>query len=228
MAGPRDEQRLAGRILSRALAAAAAEVRAGSSAQRVDVVVRRTIGESGGELIFRESGGADEVLIRVNEARVGAEQRLQNGDLVSIDAGCRFEGWCADAARTWRVSESGPSGCRLVDGASRMLQRVADVLATGGGWLAADEIVAAAGRESGAVFRADLSGHGIGRELHEDPILAGEVPPEAFRDGRAMAVELVVWGRSDGSRGPGRASEAVRFEETIWVSETGAEVLTCG
>lgn len=224
--GPRDEQRQAGRILSRALATAAQSIAAGRQALQIGVAARRVIEELGGLPVFRDAGGPDDALIRVNESCINSDQQLRLGDLLSIDVGCRFGGWCADATRTWRVMATGAGRCSLVEHARGTLQRVIDLLGRGDGWQAALETVSGRVSLFGEVRWAELSGHGIGRELHEDPVLSGDMPLAVLRTGRAVAVELVVWGSAGRTDRFRTQAGAARFEETLWLGETGGKILT--
>lgn len=118
--------------------------------------------------------------------------RLREGDLLSIDAGAIFEGYHADAAFTVAVGDVGAEARRLVDateeamwagiGAVRPGARLGDVGAA----------VAAVGDREGYGIVRQYVGHGIGREMHEEPQVPNVgVPGKGMRlrVGMALCVE---------------------------------------
>lgn len=123
---------------------------------------------------------------------IPGEYRLRDGDLLSIDAGAIFEGYHADAAFTVAVGDVSPEARRLVDateeamwagiGAVRPGARLGDVGAA----------VAAVGDREGYGIVRQYVGHGIGREMHEEPQVPNVgVPGKGMRlrVGMALCVE---------------------------------------
>lgn len=191
--------------------------------------VSRGITELGGELVFREAGGFEDVEVLVNGIPIhaGSRRRLEHHDLVTIDAGCRYGGWCADAGRTWRVSENGIADDPILAEARQALKQVIEKLGQDGNWLEASEVARGWIRGVGKNCQAELTGHGVGRELHEDPILAGASAVRVVNRGRSLAVELSAWSEAGRASEVGHGTECIRFEETIWLSPGGGEILTC-
>jgi methionyl aminopeptidase len=164
-------------------------------------------------------------------------QRLEEGDLVSIDCGAVVDGWHGDAAFTAGVGQLDPLAERLVEVAEQALaagmaamvpgNRVGDI------GVAIGSVIEGAGY---AVVR-DYTGHGIGRAMHEAPDVPNHGP--AGRGGRlaagqTLAVEPMVcegsadWAllddgwtvtTTDGGR-------AAHVEHTIAVTRDGPEILT--
>ena len=162
---------------------------------------------------------------------------LRAGDIVSVDAGVRLDGWYADAARTFAVGE--------VDGeTARLLAVTRAALAAGieharpGARLGdiGHAIQTIAEREGFGVVR-DLVGHGIGRDPHEEPQVPNYGRPGRgvrLQEGMVLAIEPMVnaggiavrtltdrWTvvSADGSR-------SAHFEETVAVMADGPAVLT--
>jgi methionyl aminopeptidase len=162
---------------------------------------------------------------------------LREGDIISIDAGVRLDGWYADAAVTRAVGEIDAESARLLDVTRNALEagiaratprhRLGDVGA------AVQQVAEAAGF---SVVR-DLVGHGLGRGPHEEP----QVPNFGtagrgirLREGMVIAIEPMVnaggpdvrtladkWTvvTADGSR-------SAHFEHTVAITAAGPRVLT--
>jgi methionyl aminopeptidase len=166
-----------------------------------------------------------------------AHRRLKEGDIVGLDLGAIVDGYHADAAITLPVGEVTPEVQRLLDVTRESLElaiaqaragnRLGDVSVT------VQRHVEAAGF---GVVRAFV-GHGIGRELHEDPQIPNFGEPgkgPVLRPGMVLAIEPMVtmghWGvrvladrwtavTEDGSL-------AAHFEHTVAITESGPDVLT--
>lgn len=226
--GPSDAQRQAGASLAVALRLAEHEIRFGAAVSLLTATVGRAIAAFGGEPVLREAGGCEDAVILVNGVRgdASSQQRLGRQDLVTIDAGCRYGGWCADAGRTWRVKDNGIGNDLLLIRARQALQLGIGKLGQDGNWLEAVEVSRGWIRGLGKEYRAELTGHGVGRELHQDPVLTGESAVRLARFGRCLAVELSVWRETGRTGEESRRCECIQFEETIWLEPAGVEILT--
>jgi len=162
---------------------------------------------------------------------------LKNGDIISIDVGVKLEGWCSDAARTFPVGEVAPDTQRLLDVTRRSLEEA--VRATVAGGHVGDIGNAVESVVAGSRFHIirDLVGHGIGKELHEEPQVPnlGRAGTGAeLRPGMVLAIEPMIavgtprirtlsdrWTMvtADGSM-------SAHFEHTVAVTEHGPRVLT--
>ncbi|HUG92443.1 MAG TPA: type I methionyl aminopeptidase [Planctomycetaceae bacterium] len=172
---------------------------------------------------------------------VPGPRRLRAGDLVSIDTACRLDGWCADAAWTWAVGETAPDNRRLLEVGQAALEVAVAGCRRYGCWSEVAAAVEAFVVREGCALVEGLAGHGIGRELYEDP----QVPsaPTAnlrgsdFRlePGLVLAIEPTVTngcGRlrpaRDGGWGLVTADgrPAVHFEHTVAITTGGPVILT--
>jgi methionyl aminopeptidase len=162
---------------------------------------------------------------------------LQEGDIVSVDAGVKLGGWFADAARTFPVGT-------VDERTARLLQVTRDALAAGieqaraGNRLgdighAIQEVAEAAGF---GVVR-DLVGHGIGREPHEEPQVPNYGRPGRglrLQAGLVLAIEPMVNAGEIGVRTladrwtvvSADGSRSAHFEQTVAITEAGPIVLT--
>lgn len=108
----------------------------------------------------------------LNEAVVHGipnDEPLVEGDILSLDTGCRLGGWCGDAAYTYKVGEVSAPVQRLLDCTQAVLDLAFDLLHTKTRW---SQIASTMGRyvkDHGYTSVENFVGHGIGRSMHEDP-----------------------------------------------------------
>jgi methionyl aminopeptidase len=166
-----------------------------------------------------------------------AQRALQEGDILSIDAGVKLDGWFADAAVSHPVGQIDAAGRRLLDTTREALD-AGTAQAVPGRFLgdvgyAVQSVAEASGF---SVVRA-LVGHGIGREPHEEP----QVPNYGRRGrgielkaGMVLAIEPMV---NEGVPGVRTLDDkwtvvtldrkrSAHFEHTVAVTESGPRVLT--
>ena len=180
--------------------------------------------------------------ISINEEVVHgipSERRLREGDIVSVDVGVRRDGWCADSAYTFPVGEVGPEASRLLRttrdalrasvAAARPKNRVGDIGAA----------VVRAVRGTGFGIVRDLVGHGIGREIHEEPQVANVGRPgrgAPLAAGMVLAIEPMLSAGSERIRTRSDkwtvatfdGALSAHFEHTVAVTREGPVVLTAG
>ncbi len=187
-------------IVGKCLLMLAREVRAGVSTLALDRLAEKFIRDEGGEPAFKGYRGFPaSICSSINEEVVhgipSAKRILREGDIVSLDIGVRRNGFYGDAAWTYPVGEVAPLAMKLMEATQRALEmgieqarpgnRVSDISAA---------IEREATRDGFRVVRA-LVGHGIGRELHEEPQVPnygrpGEGPK--LREGMVLAIEPMV------------------------------------
>ncbi|WP_324717005.1 type I methionyl aminopeptidase [Carboxydochorda subterranea] len=233
--------REAGRVVARVLLEIEKRVRPGVTTGELDRFAEEFIRAAGGEPSFKGYRGYPaSICTSVNEEVVHgipSGRRLEEGDIVSVDVGVLLDGFHGDAARTFAVGEVDPRTRRLLEVTERALEagiataregnRISDI------GHAVQRVVEGAGF---SVVR-DFVGHGIGRQMHEDPQVPNfGVPgrgPRLLR-GMTIAIEPMVnagapdvtiledhWTAVtvDGSR-------SAHFEHTVAISEDGPVILT--
>jgi methionyl aminopeptidase len=240
--------REAGQIVAAALDAARRRAGVGVTLRELDEVAAAVITARGAQPLFLNyhprwapSPFPGVICASVNDVVVHgipSDRRLADGDLVSIDCGARFDGWCGDAAISFVVGEPDPRDLELIDATERALEAGIAAVRPGNTMGDVGAAISAVVRGAGYGLLADHGGHGIGRRMHEDP----SVPNEG-RAGRGMRLEpglvlalepmLVAGGRDeyrldeDGwavlTRDGSRAAHA---EHTVAVTATGPRVLT--
>jgi methionyl aminopeptidase len=123
------------------------------------------------------------------------ERYIKEGDLVKIDVGVRYRGYIADAARTYAAGDITPEARHLctvteqalLDGvcAAKAHNRISDISR------AVQTIV----EKNGYSVVRELTGHGVGKNLHEEPVIPNYVcngPDVEIRPGMALAIEPMV------------------------------------
>jgi len=220
----------------------AREVRAGVSTLELDRKAEEYIRAQGGEPAFLGYRGYPaSICASINEEVVhgipSAKRILKDGDVVSLDIGVKKAGYFGDASRTFPVGEVSGAARRLLDVTERSLDAGIEQARPGG---RVSDISAAiereVKREGFSVVRA-LVGHGVGRELHEEPQVPnygrpGEGP--RLRAGMVLAIEpMVNLGGADVITLADRWTVvtadrqlSAHFEHTVAIREGGPEVLS--
>ena len=233
--------RRAGHIVAMALRRIGEALRPGVTTGELNQVADLTIRSFGATPAFLNYRGYPATAcISLNEEVVHGipgPRTVRPGDLVSVDLGAIVEGWYADAAFTYpvgevsalaeRLMEAGQGGLEAGIAAARAGNRVRDI-----GAAIFDYV-----RARGFTVVRDLSGHGIGRRLHEEP----HVPnyPEkggtlVLEPGMTLAIEPMVNAGGaevrlleDGWTFVTRdVSLSVHYEHTVLIREDGPEILT--
>ncbi|MBI2466395.1 MAG: type I methionyl aminopeptidase [Candidatus Rokubacteria bacterium] len=234
--------REAGRVVVAAQRLCRELSRPGVSTLEIDQEVEGLIRKAGARPAFKGYRGFPAtVCASINEEVVhgipAAHRRLKEGDIVGLDLGAVVEGYYADAAFTLAIGEIPPEVQRLLDVTRESLElaiqqgrpgnRLGDVSA------AVQRRVEAAGF---GVVRAFV-GHGIGRELHEDPQVPNFGEPgkgPLLRAGMVLAIEpMVTMGHWEVRVLADRwtavtedGSLAAHFEHTVAITADGPDVLT--
>lgn len=164
------------------------------------------------------------------------EYALKSGDLLSVDMGITYEGMITDAAFTVPIGKVGPKAKQLMAATRRALEEAIKIAKPGRtlgdiGWVVERQ----AGRDGFKVLRG-LTGHGVGYELHEDPVIFnfGEKGSGMkLKEGMVLAIEPMlslstndIVQNDDESYSSVDGSLTAHFEHTIVITSKGNEVLT--
>lgn len=178
----------AGNILKKVFSVVKPMIHEGVTTEALDLAAEKVILENGGEPAFKGYRGFPKTAcISLNEAVVHGipdARRLKEGDLVSFDVGVKWNGFFADAARTWPVGVIDPKKKALIGAAKDSLDVA--LAAYKEGWRIGDisEAIQRYVEERGFQLVRDYAGHGIGRQLHEDPQV-----PNYGKAGRGAKIE---------------------------------------
>ena len=234
--------REAGRILAKTHEELAKNLRPGMSTWDIDHMGEEIIRSYGCIPSFKNYNGYPaSICVSVNDEVVHGiphkEHFLDEGDIVSLDAGVIYKGYHSDAARTHAVGEISPEAQKLID-VTRQSFFEGIKMAKAGNHLY--DISAAIGNYAesfGYGVVRDLVGHGIGSHLHEDP----EIPNFArkrkgilLQPGMTLAIEPmitegsyeVVWLDDDWTVMTEDGGWAAHYENTILITEGEPEILS--
>lgn len=233
--------RQAGKATAAVLKALVKEIRAGMRTDELDHIAAAEVKKQGAVSSFKGYRGfPGHLCVSVNDEIVhgipGAKM-LKEGDLVSLDFGAYLNGFHADAAVTVGLGEITKPARKLLESTRKALE--AGVAAAREGVRLGDVSAAiqTSAEEDGLSVVREYSGHGIGRNLHEDPQvpnfgLPGQGP--VLQKGMALALEpmlnLGTWKTRPGADGwvvrSADGSLSAHFEHTIAINGGAAQVLT--
>jgi len=216
-------------------------VRPGVTTAELDLIAARTFHEYGalsGPMETYSFPGS--TCISVNEEVVHGipgGRKLRDGDLVTLDVTPELDGWLADAAVTVPVGTASPEAQRLLDTADACLAAALGVARAGMPLRAIGRTVQETAAALGATPFEELCGHGIGRELHEDPTVPNVDMPSLtgpLEEGLVIAIEPMLTmsdpqlvERSDGwTIATADGALSVHVEHTIVVQDGAPIVLT--
>ncbi len=217
-------------------------VRPGISTADIDELGEKLIRQKGGIPNFLNyEGYPASICVSVNEEVVhGIPTRnriLQEGDIVSLDAGLIYKGYHSDAARTYGVGEISPEASRLIEVTRQSFfegikfARAGHHLYEIGG--AIDDYVTPFGY--GIV--EDLCGHGIGTHLHEEPMIPNyrvRKKGPVLKPGMTLAVEPMInlgtweveWLDDGWTVVTSDGEYSAHYENTILITDSEPEILT--
>ena len=226
-------------------------LRPGVTTAEIDAAVERFFAEHQAEPLFKGVPGHGPLSRRhlhLDQRRSGPRHprhaELIEGDIVSIDTGCKLNGWCGDAAATYAVGRVDPEVRRLLDVTRQRSNLAIELMGQRKWWSEVAGKWRPTSRSTGFSVVEAFVGHGIGREDARRPPGAELRQPPAsaaagdFRlvPGLVIAVEPMVNMGTKEVRMPadhwtqvtadGRPS--AHFEHTIAITEAGPLVLTAG
>ncbi len=233
--------RQAGRIVATILGVLSQQVRPGMKTGELDVIAARELERLGAKPSFKGYHGFPANLcVSVNDEIVHGipgEKVLNEGDIVSLDFGAIFEGFQGDAAVTIAVGEVSPQAEQLMETTEDVLK--AGIAAAHPGARLGDISVAiqSYAESRGYSVVREYTGHGIGREMHEEPQIPNFGSPgmgPVLKKGMTLALEPMVnvgdWrtrlGNDHWVVSTADGSLSAHFEHTIAITGDGAEVLT--
>ncbi len=183
--------------------------------------------------------------ISVNEEvvhGVPGPRKLKEGDIVTLDLALSLNDYCADTATTVPIGRISPGLQKLLDVTRETLVLAIQNIRPGRKWSDIARLMEWHVVHNGFSVVREFVGHGIGRQMHEDPKVPNFVTAEQLRGdfklraGMTLAVEpMVVMGRRDVALLDDQwtvvtedRAAAAHFEHTIAVTDNGVDVLTDG
>jgi len=234
----------AGRINARALAAAVEAVKPGATTEDINKAAAGVLRESGARPAFVGVPGAypypAETTISINDELVHGipgPRALHEGDIVSIDCGTVFQGFVGDSALTVGVGQISDLARKLLDVTRESLFVGIAAMVVGNRTGDVSAAIQAYVEQHGFQVVREYTGHGVGRNMHEDPQVpnygqAGRGLP--LRSGMTIALEPMVLSGSYETRilqdqwtvASHDGELTAHFEHSVAVTDDGPWVLT--
>jgi methionyl aminopeptidase len=231
----------AGDVLVRTLSLLKGKLRAGVTTGELDEAAEKFIRSQGAEPAFKGYRGFPGSICTSPNSMVvhgiPGPYKLSRGDILSVDVGVIRDGWVADAARTFPVGSVSPIARRLLAATEEGLHAAVEQCLVGRRLGDVSHAIQQVVEARGFSIVRSLVGHGIGRDMHEDPQIPNFGEPgrgPELEEGMVLAVEpMVTAGRhavrmaddhwaiysQDGSL-------AAHFEFTIAITAQGPRILT--
>lgn len=236
-----DKMAAAGDVLIRTLDLVAGKIRPGVTTEELDAAAERFIRSQGGVPAFKGYRGFPGSICASPNAMVvhgiPGPYKLERGDILSVDVGVVLDGWVADAARTFPVGPISPVAQKLLDTTEGALLAAVPECRTGNRLGDVSHAIQAHVEAEGFSIIRSLVGHGIGRDMHEDPQVPNYGAPgrgPRLEEGMVLAIEpMVNAGRHQVRMADDHwsifsqdGSLAAHFEFTIAITADGPRVLT--
>lgn len=232
----------AGQVAAETLAFVATHLKPGLSTAQIDRLVREDTARRGGRPSQLGYQGFPHAVCTsrnhvVCHGMPSADEVLQQGDILNVDVTTELDGFHGDTSATFLIGHASAEARHVVDVAQKCLASGIEVVRPGARLgdigAAIDELA----RKSGCSVVRDYGGHGIGRLMHQEPHISHVGQRGAglrLRSGMAFTIEPML-----NLGGPGvrllqdgwtvvtaDGSLSAQFEHTVFVTDTGCEVLT--
>lgn len=236
-----EQMAAAGEILVRTLSMLERKVRPGVTTKELDEAAERFIRSQGATPAFKGYRGFPGSICASPNSMVvhgiPGPYRLERGDILSVDVGVVYDGWVADAARTFPVGSVSALARKLMDATEGALLAAVPQVRAGNRIGDISHAIQTHVEAEGLSIVRSLVGHGIGRDMHEDPQVPNYGPPgkgPLLEEGMVLAIEPMVTAGSHHVRMADDqwaiysqdGSLAAHFEFTVAVTADGPRVLT--
>lgn len=235
--------RQAGAIVATVLKEISERVEPGMTTADLDAYAEKRIREMGATPSFKGYYGFPaSICACINDEVVhGIPNRkkvIHKGDVLKVDAGAYFEGFHGDSCMTIAVGEVKPEAAALIRVAEETLYKGIEQVKAGNCLLDIAGAIQDHAEANGFNIVENYTGHGVGRNLHEEPSVFNyrthELPNVRLRAGMTLAIEPIL---NAGSKHTRTLSDrwtvvtvdrslSAQFEHTVLVTENGYEILT--
>jgi len=230
-----------GKILTKIMKKLEEMVRIGITTKELGRFAESLILKSGGKPSFKGYEGFPATLCTsINEEIVHvapSDRKLKEGDIISLDLGILFKGFHTDMAITVSLGEVDPEVLRLIRVTKKALKRGIKKARPGNTFGDISNTIQRYVESQGFNVVRDLCGHGIGKDIHEDPKILNygkRHKGEEIKEGMTFCLEPMVtmgnWHIKKSKNGYGfktaDGSLSAHFEHTVAVTKTGSQVLT--
>jgi methionyl aminopeptidase len=238
-----ETMRQASRIVATVLQEIAAMVQPGMTTADLDAHAEKRIREMGATPSFKGYHGFPaSICASINHEVVhGIPNRrkvIRAGDVLKVDTGAYYNGFHGDSCLTIAVGTISPEAAKLIRVAEETLYKGIEQVKAGKFLMDIAGAVQDHAEANGFKIVEDFTGHGVGRNLHEEPSVFNfrthEMPNVKLRAGMTLAIEPIL---NAGSKHTRTLSDrwtvvtvdrslSAQFEHTVLVTEDGYEILT--
>ncbi|MCI5821005.1 MAG: type I methionyl aminopeptidase [Elusimicrobia bacterium] len=236
------KMREAGKVTAAVLKLMTELVKPGISTWELDAAAEKTIRSFGATPLFLGYYGfPGSICASVNEEVVHGipkkDRILKSGDIISIDTGARLDGFCSDAAITLGVGKVSDEAQRLMDVTKKSLYKAIGQVKPGNRLGDVEHAVETFAIANGMGVVRDYCGHGIGRNMHEEPSIPNFGRPGTgplLEKGMVLAIEPMLTAGTYKVRElddgwtvvTADGKYAAHFEHTVAVTAHGSEIFT--
>jgi len=233
--------RQAGRIVAEILEILSEQIKPGLTTKELDIIAERKLKKRGATSSFKGyQGFPATVCVAINDEIVHGipgKRVLRRGDIISMDFGAIFQGLQGDAATTVTVGEASPEAKELLKTTAGALDAGINAAKSGARLGDVSAAIQRFAESRGFSVVREYTGHGIGRDMHEEPQIPNFGLPNSgpvLKKGMVLAIEPMV------NRGDWRTrlsddnwtvltadgSLSAHFEHTVAITDGEPEVLT--
>jgi methionyl aminopeptidase len=163
---------------------------------------------------------------------------IRAGDVLKVDTGAYYQGYHGDSCITIAVGKVSPKATKLISAAEEALYKGIEQVKAGNYLLDIAGAIEDSVKKNGFSVVEDFVGHGVGRNLHEEPSVfnfrTNQLPNVKLKAGMTLAIEPIL---NEGSKHTRTLRDrwtvvtvdnslSAQFEHTVLVTETGYEILT--
>lgn len=236
-----DALRISGHLAAGLLNAVCDQVKPGITTEELDAVAVRWLKEHDAKPAFLNYRGYPKTIcVSINEEVVHGipgPRKIVSGDIVSVDVGLFYNGWCGDTARTVPVGNISPEAKRLLSVSEDSLNKSMEAAKVGNRLGDVSHAMQSVAEGAGYNVVRSYGGHGIGRAMHEDPHVPCLGRPGTgirLKAGMVLALEVMVnAGTENIFHKPDEwtvvtadGSLSAHFEHMVALTEKGTEILT--
>ncbi|MDZ7956685.1 MAG: type I methionyl aminopeptidase [Aulosira sp. DedQUE10] len=238
-----DIMRQSAKIVATVLKEISELVQPGMTTADLDAYAEKRIREMGATPSFKGYHGFPaSICSSINNEVVhgipSSKKVIRTGDVLKVDTGAYFQGFHGDSCITIAVGEVTPEAAKLICVAEEALYKGIEQVKAGVYLLDIAGAIEDHVKMNGFSVVEEFTGHGVGRNLHEEPSVFNyrtrEMPNVKLRAGMTLAIEPILNAGSKHTRTLADRWTAVtvdnalsaQFEHTVLVTETGYEILT--
>ncbi len=232
---------IGGKILSDILGELLSLIKAGHTGTMLEHRADELIKKNNVQNAFKGYHGfPNHLIVCINEETVHCfptEREFKEGDVVTLDFGIKYKGYFCDMARTIVIGEN-TIGQKMINSAKRGFWNAFEVCIPGRKLIEVGEKIFDSAKKDGFGIVRQTTGHGIGKNLHEDPIIFNfphhSMEKVVLKEGMVICIEPILTEKSpeivesdDGWRITTKdGGLSVHYENMIAITKSGPKILT--